>query len=366
MPKALTSLNTICPYFTMFPLTFPLRVLANERSRDRWVLDPFCGRGTTNFAARIKGLPSVGIDSSPVATAIAEAKVVTTTLRTVTDCASRIINEAPDPLAIPNQPFWRWAYSKTTLVQICRIREELMRNCKSPARKVLRAIMLGALHGPLNKGLPSYFSNQNPRTFAPKPAYALKFWKQRDLKPPVVDVTGVIQRRAERFLSVHLPRVEGRVFRRDSRRWIDPDFEGLFSWVITSPPYYGMTTYIPDQWLRNWFLGGPDAVDYESRNTDLQHSSPEHFSQQLRQVWINAAFMSTEDAHLVCRFGGIHDRKQDCVKIFRDSLIDSGWRVTQIRRAGSSLNGRRQALQFGEDQNQTPLQEYDLYAVRSH
>jgi hypothetical protein len=27
-------------------------------------------------------------------------------------------------------------------------------------------------------------------------------------------------------------------------------------WIITSPPHYGMRTYLPDQWLRNWFLGG--------------------------------------------------------------------------------------------------------------
>ena len=75
--------------------------------------------------------------------------------------------------------------------------------------------------------------------------------------------------------------------------------------------------------------------------------------------------MSREDARLVCRFGGIHDRKQDCIKIFRDSITDSGWRLTQIRNAGSALNGRRQAVQFGNNQNQTPRQEYDAYAVRS-
>ena len=29
------------------------------------------------------------------------------------------------------------------------------------------------------------------------------------------------------------------------------------AWVVTSPPYYGLRTYGPDQWLRQWFLGGP-------------------------------------------------------------------------------------------------------------
>lgn len=67
-------LNAICPYYTVFPLDFPYRQLVKASPKD-WVLDPFCGRGTTNFAARLLGLPSVGIDSNPVAVAIAEAKL---------------------------------------------------------------------------------------------------------------------------------------------------------------------------------------------------------------------------------------------------------------------------------------------------
>ena len=48
----------------MFPLKFPFKHLSRA-SKEDWVLDPFCGRGTTNFAARLLGLNSVGIDSSP-------------------------------------------------------------------------------------------------------------------------------------------------------------------------------------------------------------------------------------------------------------------------------------------------------------
>ena len=71
-----TALNRICAYFTMFPLRLPHAILCRRaRAGDR-VLDPFCGRGTTNYAARLCGLDSVGVDSSAVAAAIAAAKVV--------------------------------------------------------------------------------------------------------------------------------------------------------------------------------------------------------------------------------------------------------------------------------------------------
>ena len=46
MAAPIHRLNAVCPYFTMFPLEFPLRILA-EAQADHWVLDPFCGRGTT-------------------------------------------------------------------------------------------------------------------------------------------------------------------------------------------------------------------------------------------------------------------------------------------------------------------------------
>lgn len=361
----LSRLNAVCPYFTMYPLEFPLRVLPDGNSNSEWVFDPFCGRGTTSFAARVKGMPSIGLDSNPVAVAIAQAKLVKTSTLAVVACAEKILKSARQPESIPDGSFWKWAFGKRTLVDICRIREDLLRNSKSPSRKMLRAIMLGALHGPRCKGLPSYFSNQCLRTFAPKPGYSLRFWRKHKLKPVEVDVVGVIKRRAERFLSAPLPEVEGAILLRDSRKWKSSNFKGLFKWVVTSPPYYGMDVYIPDQWLRNWFAGGPCTINYGRRSIDLQHSSADAFACQLRKVWRNAAFMSTSDARLVCRFGGIYDRNADCLDILKSSFRDSGWKVTTIRNAGSALDGRRQAVQFGMSQKKRPREEYDVYAIHS-
>lgn len=255
-------LNGACPYYTMYPLDFPLRVLKEHGKRGDWVLDPFCGRGTTNFAARLLGMPSMGMDSSPVAVALAKAKLASAKPGRVVASAKAILNAAKEPMSIPSGEFWRLAYHEHTLMQLCQLREALLTECTSSTRILLRAIILGALHGPRPKGKPSYFSNQSPRTFAPKPNYAVKFWTAHGMSPDDVDVLSIIKARANRYLAAPLQDVESKVELGDSR--VAETFSDMpkARFVVTSPPYFGMRTYLPDQWLRLWFLGGPDYVEY--------------------------------------------------------------------------------------------------------
>jgi len=39
------ALNAVCPYYTMFPLEFPLVVLTRHSRPKQRILDPFCGKG---------------------------------------------------------------------------------------------------------------------------------------------------------------------------------------------------------------------------------------------------------------------------------------------------------------------------------
>ena len=86
--------------------------------------------------------------------------------------------------------------------------------------------------------------------------------KERNLQPLYVDILDLITRKAEHFFAASPKAFPYHIIRGDSRT---TDFFKLgrtFSRVITSPPYYGMRTYVPDQWLRYWFLGGPATVEY--------------------------------------------------------------------------------------------------------
>jgi hypothetical protein len=356
----LTTLNAVCPYYTMYPLDFPLRVLKRAGKVGEWVLDPFCGRGTTNFAARLLGMPSVGFDSSPVAAALAKAKLVYASPASVVATARAILDNARERPSVPTGAFWTLAYHDRTLDEVCRLREALLVDCCSPARILLRAIVLGALHGPRPKGKPSYFSNQSPRTFAPKPKYAVKFWTERNMRPEVVDVLAIIKARAERYLAERLPEVDGMVQLADSR---EPDmFRSMprACWIVTSPPYYGMRTYLPDQWLRHWFLGGPDRVEYRQPGNQLEHTGAAHFSAEMGRVWKNVAESSASNARLVVRFGGIHDRDAEPMDILRASLTNSGWVVVTAKSVADADTGRRQVRQF-QATPRTSIAEHDVY-----
>lgn len=356
-----TTLNGICPYFTMFPLEFPLGILHRRAKKHQAVLDPFCGRGTTNFAARLVGLRSLGVDSSPVAAAITAAKLVQASTSEILAEARDILSDT-EPRDVPSKPFWNWAYHAEVLVELCCFRTAFLRDCSTPARIALRGIILGALHGPRQKTFQSYFSNQSPRTYAPKPAYATTYWQSRNLRPLQVNVLEIIERRARRYYD-SLPEGNGEARLRDSRdiNSLTPESDDTrFSWVITSPPYYGMCTYIPDQWLRYWFMGGVDHVDYTNEH-QVVHSSPEDFTADLRKVWNNIAEVSASDAIMVVRFGGISNRRIDPLELAKNSFRDGPWRLSTIHSAGSALEGKRQADAFLLNRSQ-PVAEYDLWA----
>jgi len=357
------SLNGICPYFTMFPLDFPLNILKRRARKGDVVLDPFCGRGTTNLAARLAGLDSLGVDSSPVASAITASKLVKTS-------ADEILEEAHGILAeyqarqIPAGKFWQQAFHPKVLDSLCRFREAFLEDCTATSRVALRGIILGALHGPKQKSFPSYFSNQCPRTYAPKPAYATRYWRSRKLAPDSINVLSVIERRAKRYYENSFD-ITGTARLADSRfaENLQPETPGIrFNWVITSPPYYGTRTYIPDQWLRNWFVGGPDTVDYTYRN-QVVHSSPEDFAADLWRVWRNVGHVCADDAKMVIRFGGIACKHTSPLALVKRSLGGSGWRITTVKQAGFASGGKRQADTFLHIKTK-PSAEYDVWAVR--
>jgi len=312
-------------------------------------MDPFCGRGTTLFAARQLGLVSRGIDSSPVAVAIARAKLCKIDVSATLDLAQHYIknDEAED---LPDTEFFKHAFSPTVLQQICAIRSALLRTRRdNDSTALLRAVMLGCLHGPRSKSIDNqaYLSNQMPRTFCAKPDYSVRYWRANELTPPDIDIISILRRKLS--LLRH-SRLHNNVSLADARLGDSrlaqslPKHNRDFSIVITSPPYYGMKTYVEDQWLRNWFLGGASYVQL-NKNAQLTHSSQNVFAESLGSVWKNMGRTHANDLHMYIRFGVIPSKKVNPKKMIRDSLDASGisWRIVSTRPAATASSGRRQA-----------------------
>lgn len=353
-------MNGVCPYFTMYPLKFPFARLGSVKRGTR-VLDPFCGRGTTNFAARLQGLASAGIDSNPVAAAVAQAKLVNAIARQVTE-ACREALEAGGPVDVPDGDFWRLCYHESTLAEICTLRRYFLEQRRlNAAEVVLRAVVLGILHGPLSKGEPTYLSNQMPRTYATKPGSAVRFWQRRKMEPSYVAVQDAVKRRAEYLLAKLPKRTEGEVRLADSRKAESYGGLGEFDLVITSPPYLGMRTYWPDQWLRNWFLGGPDHVEY-ARPEQITTQDAEPFCADLASVWSACAGACSRGARLIIRFGALPSYGTEPSALIKRTLAlaDCGWEIRTIKRAGAASQGRRQADQFQTKQS-AAIEEVDVY-----
>lgn len=354
-------LNTVAPYYTMFRPEFPLAALEGASG---WVLDPFCGRGTTNFAARLRGLPTVGIDASPVAAAIASAKLVAVDVERVTELARDLIDRHAASAEPPIGEFWDFAYHPDTLRELCAVREGLLFAAADDAgAAMLRAIMLGALHGPRGKSVQSYLSNQMPRTYATKPAGAVRFWTARAMKPSYVSTLDVVARRAARVCEGMPPVVQGKILHADSRTAELPEDCGPFSHVVTSPPYYGMRTYVSDQWLRHWFLGGPSEPDYAA-DRQMETASTDVFAADLARVWQRVAGWSMPGCRLTIRFGAVPSVPSDPEAIVVGSLEQAacGWRVARVASAGTADAGRRQAKQFGFVRSK-PITEIDVTAT---
>jgi hypothetical protein len=353
------ALNAICPYWTMFPLSFPLETLTDAQAGE-WVLDPFCGRGTTLYAARKLGLPAIGIDSNEVAAAIAAAKLVGIKPGAVVTLAADLI-ESGDRTTPPDGEFWRWCFAPRVLDALCRLRAGLARR-EDSAAAALRGVLLGALHGPRNKGAPSYLSNQMPRTYATKPNGAVSFWKRHDQQPAEVDVLAVIRRHAQLRYANALPRTPGAVYGGDALDVLQR-LRRRFTWVITSPPYPGMVTYRPDNWLRGWLLGGQAAPDYD-RQGQLGSMTGELFVSGLAEIWTAVARRCVSGAHLVVRFGALPSaRRGEPEDLLLRSLESArGWSVASVQDAGIPQRiGARQAEQAMKAGAHVP--EVDVVAV---
>lgn len=325
----------------MFPEAFAEYWIERLTAEGDVVFDPFCGRGTAPFQALLMGRNAFANDINPVAYCVTKAKTKSPSLpglrRRLTSLRDRY--QASDWESERRQLplFFRHAFSPETLRQLLFLRTTLKwQSLDSDC--MLAAIALGALHG---GGSPSYFSNQMPRTISTKPAYSVKFWQERNLRPPKRDVFQGIGKLTDFRYASQPPANHATVLNCDmreipSRRRADSPPIRL---AITSPPYFNTTNYEEDQWLRLWFLGGLPHPTYRTISLDDRHENEQQYWSMISDMWRVFGDVMQPNSDLVIRLAFKGKASKRLVESLEATGIAAGrhirlveWQESEIKR----------------------------------
>lgn len=251
------------PYYAMFPLDFAFEVVENYSKKGDYILDPFAGRCSSIYAGGVLGRTSLGIEINPVGWLYGKVKLKPADKIDVIDRLIEIYskrNNYQDKISeLPE--FYHICYCNEVLKFLLSARENLNWE-KDNADATLMSILLIYLHGKLGEGL----SNQMRMTKSMGMNYSINWWKKNNLiTPPEINPCEFILKKIEWRYEKGIPKTnESAVVFGDSSDKLIGIVEKAkindikFSLLFTSPPYYSITDYHADQWLRLWLLGGSE------------------------------------------------------------------------------------------------------------
>jgi len=333
--------HALCPYFAMFPEQFVQKHLVWSEPGDL-VFDPFSGRGTTVFESLLNGRRAAGCDTNPVAVCISNAKADPPSRQEVLERLSELegaIDDGADPET--EMEFFRCCYHPDTLRQLLHLRRSLSWRSRRDDR-FIAAMALGALHGESHRS-GRYFSNRMPRTISTKPAYSIRWWRERGYEPPRRDVFAILREILDFRMVSPPPDLRGRVIESDVRDGAAafPELTGQVKLVITSPPYVDTTHYLEDQWLRLWFLGGDPWVP-RGRPGDDRYSNLGDYWRFLNEAWTGVRPLLATPARLILRIGGRKLDHATCGSELEQSLEQGlGRSVRRVESHVSRIRGNQ-------------------------
>ena len=280
------------PYYAMFPVQFAREVIDGFCKKDGGVIDPFCGRGTVPFVAQATNRQSIGIDSNPVAWVFARAK--TDTCRNKNGIIKRVheihqLSKKRDSEAKNEFQKWAWSPPALRFLNSARIHLDWQNN---QIDRTLMGFILAGAHARKGDGI----SNQMQKSRAMGPHYSVRWWKERKMKPPKVDPVehftnrikwryrhGTINR--ENPATLYLGKAETKLSQIKKR-----EFDLLF----TSPPYYNITSYLHDSWIRLWLLGEGKSIPDWQRDRNIHGMVA--YKEMMHKVFVRSKKMLKDNA----------------------------------------------------------------------
>jgi DNA modification methylase len=352
----------IGPYYAMFPSAFCDAVVEKYCKKGGTVLDPFAGRGTALHSAAATGRHAVGIELNPVGWIYAQTKLSPANRDDVDRRLVEIHNFANRYSKVESDlpVFFRHCFSQNVRQFLLSARD-LLNWRQNSIDRTLMAFLLVHLHGKSTDSL----SNQLRQTKAMAPKYAVAWWKERGLTPPKIDPIEFFRKKFDWRYAKGIPRTKrSKIYLGDSTNvlW---NLRGNLrrrgirrpSLLLTSPPYFGVTNYHYDQWLRLWLLGGPPTDQRTNNRYAGKHrgkfANQEVYRQLLITVFARAARLIKSDCTVYVRT----DRRKSTLAITKQ-VLKTVFPLHQLKTINRPIKGKTQTRLFG---NRDPrLGEVDL------
>ena len=289
------------PYYAMFPVSFATSVIKEYTKPKDCVFDPFAGRATSLFAAASAGRFGLGIEINPVGWVYGKAKLQTADRESVERRIQWLGKQAQHYRAAASRlpEFFHCCFCPKVQRFLLAARASLDWRRKKTDWTTMALLMID-LHGKRENAL----SNQMRQTKAMSPQYAITWWKERGFEPPECDpVAFMLKKIAWRYAKGRLDSGSGHVYLGDSQailtRWKSHSSKAKL--LLTSPPYYGITNYFYDQWLRLWLLGGPEKPQSPGESCKRKFENKKQYVDMLRSVFTKSKPLLKREAVIYVR-----------------------------------------------------------------
>jgi hypothetical protein len=296
----------IGPYYAMFPLEFPFKIIEKYSKPGDLVIDPFAGRASSIYAAATKGRYGLGIEINPLGWVYAQTKLKPASQACVEKKLLDIFECAGDyKVQAQNMPeFFHWCFSDEVLSFLLSARDNLSWK-RNKIDRTLMGLLLIYLHGKLGQAL----SNQMRHAKSMSESYSIKWWESRNMFPPEIDPYEFMLTRIKWRYAKGLPKITDSDVKMGDSTLILKGQANKFkektgkkcSLLFTSPPYYGITHYHKDQWIRLWLLGGKENAMWSSEKHKGRFDSKVEYKELLNSVFGIASQLMAKEATIYIR-----------------------------------------------------------------
>ena len=111
--------------------------------------------------------------------------------------------------------------------------------------------------------------------------------------------------------------------------------------LITSPPYFDVTNFEEDQWLRLWFLGGPPHPTRNRVLRDDHHSFAVTYWRLIADMWRSLGNVVASKGHVVVRLGSSRITPDELRKQLTATSHFSGLPISLIHTEVSEIDRRQ-------------------------